>query len=394
MHPTSIMSSLSPVPTEISTSPLPSFETNESSVLDISQNTRESTHEIIASIVFYVGFCFALFVILFAILYFRYIYKLVMDKIGYDFREPMHFDTATSLRIASLEECIQHFWKYRGVICNKGLITDDLFTHYGNIKYEQIVLNALNHVCMNPNILCPVSYYKVVCHMADRKSETIRNKAFETLLHCKSMIPKCVTVEFIQLLNRMFVESSRPSVKEHAVSILFEISRSNPNLITFNTYEMLRSCKFATFDTTLTHSIQVTLQEIRQNCVHLHLQIRDYEKLLCDKNYFIPSNCQINNESTIEVGYEISNEPDIALHSYEKSKEIVIRCIDDSDESEDDDIGIRDTKFGEISSDESIVSSISSSSSYSNHSSSSSSNSSSSSDESDSSFMRSENEDR
>jgi hypothetical protein len=76
--------------------------------------------------------------------------------------------------------------------------------------------------------------------MADRKS-TIRNKAYETLLICKSVMSKCVTVECVQLLRRMFIDCGRIDVKEHAVIMLCEISHSNPNLITFDIYEMLRS---------------------------------------------------------------------------------------------------------------------------------------------------------
>jgi hypothetical protein len=215
--------------------------------------------------------------------YFRYIYKFVMDKIGYDFKKSIQHDTSIRLRVASLEECIEHFWKYRGVIYKPGSVTDDLFTRYGcptNYSHDNRVLNALDHIYVNPNILCPVSYYKVVCHMADRKSETIRNKAYETLLNSKSVMTKCVTVECIQLLKRILIDCGRLNVKEHAVTILCEISHSIPNMITFDVYDMLRSYKMTTSDTSLLHAIEITLQEVRQHCVHLHTQIDKYEKSL------------------------------------------------------------------------------------------------------------------
>jgi hypothetical protein len=79
--------------------------------------------------------------------------------------------------------------------------------------YSETILNALDDICMNPNILCPVSYYKVVCHLADRKSDAMRNKAYETLLICKSAMSKCVTVECIQLLRRMFIDCARTQHK-------------------------------------------------------------------------------------------------------------------------------------------------------------------------------------
>jgi hypothetical protein len=171
---------------------------------------------------------------------------------------------------------MNHFWKYRGVIYKKGSITDNLFITPVNHNYEQTVLNALDHIYVNPNILCPVSYYKLVCHMADRKSDAIRNKAYEALLICsRSVICECVTVECIQLLKRIFIDSGRLNVKEHAVTIL-----CIPNMITFDIYDMLRSYKMTTSDTSLSHAIEITLQEIRQHCVHLHSQIDKYEKSL------------------------------------------------------------------------------------------------------------------
>jgi hypothetical protein len=76
------------------------------------------------------------------------------------------------------------------------------------------------YICVNP-----VAYYKVVCHMADRKSDAIRNKAYETLLllSSKSLSDKCVTVECIQLLKRILIDCGRLNVKEHAITILCEI---------------------------------------------------------------------------------------------------------------------------------------------------------------------------
>jgi hypothetical protein len=113
--------------------------------------------------------------------------------------------------------------------------------------------------------------------MADRKSDVIRNKAYETLIICKSVMTKCVSVECIQLLQRMIARCNRPNVKERAVTILCEISHSNSKLITFDIYDMLRSYKVPTSDMSLSHAIEITLQEIRQHCVHLHSQIDEYE---------------------------------------------------------------------------------------------------------------------
>jgi hypothetical protein len=225
-----------------------------------------------------------------------------MDKLGYDFRKTMNFDSSLPLRVGSLDKCIQHFWEYRGVIYSKGSITDELFTLYG-FSNERTILNALDYICMNPNLLCPLSYYKLVCLMADRKSDEIRNKAYETLVICKSEMTKCVTVECIQLLRRIIISCGRPNVKEHAVTILCEISHSNSNLITFDIYDMLRSYKMKTSDMSLSHAIEMTFQKIRQHCVHLHTQIDEYEKSLlttCCNNCDVESDCCDNKNNEVE----------------------------------------------------------------------------------------------
>jgi hypothetical protein len=51
-------------------------------------------------------------------------------------------------------------------------------------------------------------------------------------------------------------------------------------MITFDIYDMLRSYKMTTSDMSLSHVIELTLQDIRQHCVHLHTQIDEYEKSL------------------------------------------------------------------------------------------------------------------
>jgi hypothetical protein len=225
-------------------------------------------------------------VIILCIIFYKYIYKFAMIQIGYNFTKPINFDSSIYLRVAPLEECISYFWKYRGIIYARGSITDDLFTRVGcpnSINHESKVLNALDDICMNPKLLCPVSYYKVVCHMADRKNDAIRNKAYETLLLCISVIDKCVTVECIQLLKRMFIDCGRIDVKEHAVAILCEISHSTPNLITFDIYDILRSYK-SVESSTLPHAIEITLQEIKNHCIHINTEIDEYEKRFIESN--------------------------------------------------------------------------------------------------------------
>jgi hypothetical protein len=276
-YPISIGNTLAPVPTLLSvtpslapivssSAPSPTNDINNSSILNTSPNHGTNILNTEATIALYLGSLFAITMLL--LVNFRYMYKFVMDKLGYELVKPMNFDTSVSLRIASLEKCIQHFWEYRGVIYKKGSITDELFS-----RSNDAILNTLNEVSMNPSLLCPVSYYKVICHMTDRKSEAIRNKSYETLLACKSVMTKCVTVECIQLLKRMFIDCGRPKVKEHAVTILCEISRCNSNLITFDIYDMFRSYKMHASDMSLSHAIETTLHDIRQNCVHLHAQI-------------------------------------------------------------------------------------------------------------------------
>jgi hypothetical protein len=83
----------------------------------------------------------------------------------------------------------------------------------------------------------------------------------------------------------MFIDCGRIDVKEHAVSMLCEVSHSNPNMITFDVYDMLRSYKMTTSDMSLSHAIEVTLQEIIQHCVHLHTQIDEYEKSMLPTRY-------------------------------------------------------------------------------------------------------------
>jgi hypothetical protein len=241
-----------------------------------------------------------------------------------------------------LEECIQHFWVYRGVIYKKETVTDDLFARSGFNDSETLIMNALDHISMNPNILCPVSYYKVVCHVADRKNDEIRNKAYETILICKSVMGICVTVECIQLLRRMLIDANRANVKKNVVTILCEICRINPNLITFDIYDMLRSYKIPISEMSLSHAIQITLQEIRQHCVHLHTQIDEYETSLLTTYY--------NNYNNIESEWEYKNN-EISRNQSETNKNnnsVHNDCIiisnnmlsDSSDEDSNSDIDI------------------------------------------------------
>jgi hypothetical protein len=104
----------------------------------------------------------------------------------------------------------------------------------------------------------------------------------------------------------MFIDCGRIDVKEYAVSMLCEISHSNPNLITFDIYDMLRSYKITTSDMRLSHAIEITLQEIRQHCVHLHAQIDEYEK------FMLPA-CYDNNNDNIESDY-CENKYDVSIN--------------------------------------------------------------------------------
>jgi hypothetical protein len=286
--PTNRMNSFSPTIIDMSSMPS-SFDSDRSSILDASQTTRNNSIINTSILIFSISVLLILLIMISFSINFSYIYKLILYKSGYNTLKIVNYDHTLILRVASLDDCIQHFWEYRGVIYKKGTVTDDLFS-----RFDNLILNALDDICMNPNILCPVSYYKVVCHMADRKSDAIRNKAYETLLVCKSAMSKCVTMECIQLLRRMFIDCGRIDVKEHAVSMLCEISHSNPNLITFDIYDMLRSYKMKTSDMSLSHVIEITLQEISETCVHLHTQIDEYEKSMlptCYNNNNIQSDC-------------------------------------------------------------------------------------------------------
>jgi hypothetical protein len=326
--PTNIINTL--LPTRISLTISPSLDDtthhpsnndnrNNTFIFDNSKYTDNNVYSTISILLKYLGPMIIIAILFLFYSHLKYIYKFLMDKLGYDFRKQLSFDTSIQLRFASLDECIQHFWEYRGVIYKKGTITDDLFTQF-EFSNKETILNALDHICMNPNILCPVSYYKVICHMADRKSDAIRNKAYETLIICKSVMNTCVTVECIQLLRHMFIDCGRNNVKEHAVSMLCEISHNNPNLITFDIYDMLRSYKFTTSDMNLSHAIEITLQEIRQYCVHLHTQIDDYEKALLtsdvnddDKKFEVHQSIEditniiryTDNNNDIDMGKEI-----------------------------------------------------------------------------------------
>jgi hypothetical protein len=93
----------------------------------------------------------------------------------------------------------------------------------------------------------------------------------------------------------MFIDCDRLDVKEHAVSILCEISYSNPNLITFDIYDMLRFYKCKS-NISLSHAIKIALQQIRKCCVHLHAQIDDNEKILLATYH--------NNNNAIETASE------------------------------------------------------------------------------------------
>jgi hypothetical protein len=285
-YPTNIITSLSPVQSLVSSSPSldptssPSLSSdiNSSSIFNKLENNKINAN--ITVDILLVSLLALTLTSILILVYFREMYKFVMDKAGYDFRKPAKFDSTLRLRVATLQECIEYFWKYEGLIYKLGTVTDDLFirfSHSVSSSHESSVLNALDHICINPNLLCPMSYYKVVCHMANRKSEAIRNKAYETLLICKPVMDKCVTVECIQLLKRMLIDSGRSEVKNHAIAILSEICHVNPTLITFDIYGMLRSYKCDS-DTTLAHAIEILLQEIRQHCVHLHSQIEEFDK--------------------------------------------------------------------------------------------------------------------
>jgi hypothetical protein len=289
-QPISVIYSLPPVQGKTSVSPsfsphLSSNETNSSTTFAKLQNIGDNS---LIKVVTVSIWMFASVILLVFIFNFRYIYKFVMDKVGHDVSKPIiSKEVHVNLRVASLEECYEHFWKYRGIIYKQGSITDDLFTRFGCPKssnYQRKVLNALHHISANPNILCPMSYYKVVCHMADKPNDELRNKSYETLLMCKSVMIKCVTVESIQLLTRMFLDSGGPNVKVHAATILSEISNSNPNLITFDIYNMLRTYKDNS-DTILLHAVEMAVLEIKHHCTHLHVQIEEYENMLQTTRY-------------------------------------------------------------------------------------------------------------
>jgi hypothetical protein len=313
---------LSPVSRQLSYAPSrdPTYtqyynKTSNSSLLDASDGGENSLYIKISFVSIIMISC-----IILALFYinFRYVYKFVMDRLGYDFKKPMILDATVNLRVASLDECIQHFWEYRTVIYKRGTVTDDLFS-----RFDVLILNALDNICMNPNILCPVSYYKVVCHMAHRKSDAIRNKAYETLLICKSTMSKCITVECIQLLRCMFIDCGRIDVKEHVVIILCEISHSNPKLITFDIYDMLRSYAMTTSDMSLSHAIEITLQEIRQYCVHLHTEIDEYEKSLLPTCY--------DNENMESDSCE--NKYDVSSNENSDISDTLLQMVFDADSS-------------------------------------------------------------
>jgi hypothetical protein len=252
----------------------------KNSILNISQNNIRIK---VINIAILFGLLFFIITIVCFCINFRNISKYFMNKFGYNYtRSINHKVTDDYLQVSSLEECIEHFWKYRGITYKIGTITDDLFTRYGcpvSSSYENKVLNALHIICKNSNLLCPMSYERIICLMVDKKSENIRSIAYNTLLQCTSLSPKCVTVGSIQLLMRILVDSRRPKIKERAITILYEIVISAPNIITFDIYEMLQSHKH-TLDIDTSHLIDMTLNAIRKHCIQLHQQINDYEQLL------------------------------------------------------------------------------------------------------------------
>jgi hypothetical protein len=140
--PTQSLMSVSPS-MSLTTSPSPINDHNRSSILDTSAQINTAAFATFLT-------AFAIFALLTT--YFQFIYKLFMELLGYDFRKPMNFDTCVFLRVASLEECIQHFWVYRGVIYKKGAVTDELFARSGFHVSLTSIINVLDHICMNPNI--------------------------------------------------------------------------------------------------------------------------------------------------------------------------------------------------------------------------------------------------
>jgi hypothetical protein len=78
-------------------------------------------------------------------------------------------------------------------------------------------------------------------------------------------------------------------------------------MITFDIYDMLRSYKITTSDMSLSHAIEIALQEIRKHCVHLHTQIDEYEKSLLSTCY-ISHNMAYGNQNMNDVTVEHKSE--------------------------------------------------------------------------------------
>jgi hypothetical protein len=104
--------SLSPVSYQLSYSPscdptymlsFSSNKTSNSSLLDASESKRDNIYIKISFVSIIVGPMIIFTILVLFYIYFRYVYKFVMEKIGYDFKKPMTLDTTVNLRVASLD---------------------------------------------------------------------------------------------------------------------------------------------------------------------------------------------------------------------------------------------------------------------------------------------------
>jgi hypothetical protein len=105
---------------------------------------------------------------------------------------------------------------------------------------------------------------------------------------------------------------------------------------------MLRSYKVTTSDMSLSHAIEITLQETRKYCFHLHTEIDEYEKSLltkCLNNY---------DTTTIEQGIEVPNvsHSDNSSSNDMSSKESIIQYS-----ISDEDIDTHDDEYGSSNND-------------------------------------------
>jgi uncharacterized glyoxalase superfamily metalloenzyme YdcJ len=137
----------------------------------------------------------------------------------------------------------------------------------------------------------------------------------------------------------MFIDCGRIDVKEHAVTMLCEISHSAPNLITFDIYDMLRSYKIHASDMSLSHAIEIALHEIKQHCIHLHTQIDEYEKSLLPTFYNNDDNMESDicaNNHFSKFTSEQSEVVELCINVPSQSLHSVMHSNNDSDTSEDD----------------------------------------------------------